>query len=42
VATAIVALLLVTGESDPEVGKKASIIQAAIFALMPPSPREDA
>jgi MFS family permease len=31
VATAFVAQLLVTGESDPEVGKKASIIQAAFL-----------
>jgi hypothetical protein len=29
VATAFVAVLLSTGESDPEVGQKASIIQAA-------------
>ena len=31
VATAFVAVLLSTGESDPEVGKKASIIQAAFL-----------
>ena len=31
VATAFVAQLLMTGESDPEVGKKASIIQAAFL-----------
>jgi len=31
VATAFVAQLLVTGEGDPEVGKKASIIQAAFL-----------
>jgi hypothetical protein len=42
VATAILAQLLMLGVSDPEVGKKASIIQAAIFGGMFPSPREDA
>src|SRR6187397_2798732 len=31
VATAFVAQLLMTGEADPEVGKKASIIQAAFL-----------
>ena len=31
VATAFVAQLLLTGESDPEVGNKASIIQAAFL-----------